>query len=175
MSFANYLTLTRIFILPLFLFIFFSTFTHNYLIAGIVLILSSLTDFLDGYVARKYNQTSKLGKLLDPLADKVTLIAVFIAFAVKDFLPLEIIMIIVIRELVVLLGSIIIYFNRDDIIDPSLIGKIATCSLYISALSYIFDIYLLKAIIFLAVPLAVISGFDYSFKAIYSFLNNQET
>ena len=174
MTVANCLTLTRIIILPLFLILFFSNFVHSYLIAGFVFVLSSLTDFLDGYVARKYNQTTKLGRLLDPLADKITVIAVFIAFAIKDFLPLEIIIIIVVRELVVLLGSIFVYFNREDIISPSIVGKTATFLLYVSALSYIFDIYLLKLTIFLAVPLTIVSGIHYFIKAINYFLDDEK-
>ena len=174
MSLANYLTLSRIIILPLFLFLFFSSYVHNELIAGLVLILSSLTDFFDGYIARKYNQTTKLGRLLDPLADKLTVIAVFIAFAIKDLLPLEIIIIIVAREFIVLIGSMIVYFNEEDIINPSKIGKAATFLLYVSALSYIFDLKGLKTIIFVALGLTIISALHYSIKAILYFFNNEE-
>jgi len=174
MSLANYLTLTRIIILPLFLFIFFSNHIHNELTAGLVLILSSLTDFLDGYVARKYEQTTKLGRLLDPLADKITLIAIFIAFAVKDLLSLKIIIVIVIREFIILIGSIVMYFNHEDVINPSKIGKLATFLLYLSALIYIFNIKGLKMIIFLALGLTIISGVHYFIKAFLYLARNEE-
>lgn len=174
MGLANYLTITRIIILPLFLVLFFSNYVHNNITAGIVLILSSLTDFLDGYVARKYNQTTHLGRLLDPLADKITVMAVFIAFAVKDLLSLEIIIIIVARELVVLIGSIVMYFKQEDIISPSKIGKLATFLLYISALSYIFDLQGLKTIIFAALGMTIISGVHYLIKACHYFSNDEE-
>lgn len=173
MGLANYLTITRIIILPLFLVLFFSNYVHNNITAGIVLILSSLTDFLDGYVARKYNQTTHLGRLLDPLADKITVMAVFIAFAVKDLLSLEIIIIIVARELVVLIGSIVMYFKQEDIISPSKIGKLATFLLYISALSYIFDLQGLKTIIFAALGMTIISGVHYLIKACHYFSNDE--
>ena len=173
MGLANYLTITRIIILPLFLVLFFSNYVHNNITAGLVLIISSLTDFLDGYVARKYDQTTHLGRLLDPLADKITVIAVFIAFAVKDLLSLEIIMIIVAREFVVLIGSIIMYFSEEDIISPSKIGKLATFLLYISALAYIFDVQGLKTIIFVAVGMTLISGAHYSLKAVQYFSNDK--
>lgn len=65
------LTLSRVFLIPVFIVLFFSEFKHVNIILVCIFILASITDYLDGYLARRYNQTSKLGEFLDPVADKL--------------------------------------------------------------------------------------------------------
>ena len=72
MNLPNKLTLIRIFMIPVFMALFYLTIIpYNYLISAVVFALAALTDFLDGYIARKYNLVTNLGKFLDPIADKV--------------------------------------------------------------------------------------------------------
>ncbi len=73
----------------------------NYIIAGVIFIIASLTDFLDGYLARKNNQVTDLGKMLDAIADKVLVNPVLIVLAANGFIPTIIPVIYVTRDIVV--------------------------------------------------------------------------
>ena len=73
----------------------------EYIIAGIVFIIASLTDFLDGYLARKNNQVTDLGKMLDAIADKALVNSALIIFAYKGFIPVAIPVIIIFRDTIV--------------------------------------------------------------------------
>ena len=72
MNIANKLTILRIFFIPLFVVTFYVTaIPYNFLISAVIFTLAAFTDFLDGYIARKYNMVTDFGKFLDPIADKV--------------------------------------------------------------------------------------------------------
>ena len=73
MNLPNKITLTRIFMIPVFVAVFFldNILSYNYIIAAAVFALAACTDFIDGYIARKYKLVTNLGKFLDPIADKV--------------------------------------------------------------------------------------------------------
>ena len=72
MNIANKLTLLRIFLIPLFVVTFYVTaIPYNFIISAVIFTLAAFTDFLDGYLARKYNLVTDFGKFLDPIADKV--------------------------------------------------------------------------------------------------------
>ena len=72
MNLPNKLTLMRIFMIPVFVALYFITaIPYNYVLSAVVFALAAFTDFLDGYIARKYNLVTNLGKFLDPIADKV--------------------------------------------------------------------------------------------------------
>ncbi len=73
----------------------------NYLISGVIFIIASLTDFLDGYLARKNNQVTDLGKMLDAIADKVLVNPILIVLAAQHFIPVIIPVIYVTRDIVV--------------------------------------------------------------------------
>ena len=78
MNLPNKITITRILMIPLFvLFYYLTQLNHNLLYAAIVFALAAFTDFLDGYIARKYNLVTDLGKFLDPIADKVLVLTAF--------------------------------------------------------------------------------------------------
>lgn len=108
MSFANYLTFIRIFISPVFLFVYleyeylnFSLVTLPYLLLFLFGI-SELSDAFDGYIARKYNEVTDLGKILDPMADSIYRISVFLTFTLPPIrLPMILIFIILYRDSVV--------------------------------------------------------------------------
>lgn len=73
----------------------------EYIIAGVIFIIASLTDFLDGYLARKNNQVTDLGKMLDAIADKVLVNSVLIILAYKGFIPVAVPVIIIFRDTIV--------------------------------------------------------------------------
>ena len=83
MNLPNKLTILRIVLIPVFVAVYYiGALPYNYLIAAVVFVLAAFTDFLDGYIARKYNLVSDLGKFLDPIADKVLVSSALIVMLV---------------------------------------------------------------------------------------------
>ncbi|MCK5542934.1 MAG: CDP-diacylglycerol--glycerol-3-phosphate 3-phosphatidyltransferase [Desulfobacterales bacterium] len=121
----NFLTLLRIFAVPvLILFLLFDNKVTTFL-AALVFSIASITDYLDGYLARKYNLVSSLGKMLDPLADKLLISSVFIMLVSLDFMPAWIACIIIGREIAVTgLRSILVEHGED--VAASKLGKYKT-------------------------------------------------
>lgn len=86
MNLPNKLTISRMLLIPVFIAMFYIPFTGHYFVALGVFIIASITDFLDGYIARKYQLVTNLGKFLDPIADKVLVSsAMIIMLTVPDF------------------------------------------------------------------------------------------
>ncbi len=79
MNTANKLTLLRIVLVPFFVYFMYSALPYNRLIAFAIFAVAAITDFVDGYVARNYDQITNLGKLLDPVADKILVVAALVA------------------------------------------------------------------------------------------------
>ncbi|MCL2637544.1 MAG: CDP-diacylglycerol--glycerol-3-phosphate 3-phosphatidyltransferase [Oscillospiraceae bacterium] len=124
MNLANKLTFLRVLMIPLFVFFLLNNF---YLIALILFILASITDALDGYIARKHNMVTDLGKLLDPLADKVLVISALVCFIDVFRIPAWAVVIIIAREFVVT-GFRLAVVQKDNkaVIAADVWGKIKT-------------------------------------------------
>ncbi len=127
----NFLTCIRILLIIRFSALFFCS---NYLLAFSVLLLSGITDVLDGFIARKFNQISQLGKYLDPLADKLTLFSVGLCVAFIFPIIIPIICLLVLKEFIMILGAV--YLMKKEINPPPAqwFGKAATVAFYISSL-----------------------------------------
>ncbi len=124
MNLANKITFFRFLLVPLY--VFFIGYTDNYTLAFIVFILAAITDFLDGYIARKYNMVTNLGKFIDPLADKFLTLAAFIVFATKfSYISPVVLMIVVFRELAISVFRAVASSN-NNVIAASIFGKIKT-------------------------------------------------
>ncbi len=83
-----------------------------YYVAFFTYVLASITDLVDGYIARKYNMITPLGKLLDPLADKLMLLSVVICMFIKGWIPLWILLVILGKELLQIVGGIIMFRHK---------------------------------------------------------------
>ena len=83
MNLPNILTISRIFMIPIFVLFFYLSFTGHYFVALGIFVIACSTDFLDGMIARKYNLVTNLGKFLDPIADKVLVLSAFVVFLTK--------------------------------------------------------------------------------------------
>lgn len=99
--------------------------------ALLVFFTASFTDFLDGYVARRFNQQSPLGRFLDPLADKLLTTATYIVMAIPHqgfpSIPVWLAVAVVVRDLVILTGSLLVYLvTRYKGFKPTLLGKVNT-------------------------------------------------
>ncbi|SNZ04012.1 cardiolipin synthase [Persephonella hydrogeniphila] len=127
MSFANQLTILRIFLIPVFIILIGY---NKPLYALIVFIIAGITDALDGFIARKFNQITTLGKILDPIADKALLVSSFIFIYTSDLqvkFPYWYVVIVISRDVYILLGSALIYFMKGYIdVRPSIFGKATT-------------------------------------------------
>lgn len=97
----NILTIFRILLTPLFIICLFYDYPYARLWALIIFIIASITDAFDGYYARKYNQVTRQGKFLDPLADKILVSSAFISFALLDLVPFWMVALIIFRDLFV--------------------------------------------------------------------------
>lgn len=94
-----------------------------------LMIIAAITDILDGYLARKYNEITEVGKIIDPLADKVVIgIVVLQLFRISE-IPAYYLLIIVVRDLLILCGGIIISKKIDKVLPSNIIGKITVVSI----------------------------------------------
>ena len=158
----NILTSIRILLIPVFIILFLN---GEYFISGIIFTLSVFTDFLDGYFARKYDLTSKLGRLLDPFADKLTVISILFILVFTTDIPKIIPIILLSREIIILFGSIFAYLMGIDIVKPTNLGKFSIFLLYLAIVAKMLKIYNNDMILFyIVIPLNVISGIDYIIK-----------
>ena len=143
----------------------------KYIICGIIFLIASLTDFLDGYLARKYNMVTDIGKVMDAIADKILVNGVLILLATEGYISPIVPAVIVSRDIVV--DSIkMVAGQKSGAVGASMAGKIKTaCMLVGITLLFFYDlpfslinVYPAKAIIMIATVLSVISGIQYYVK-----------
>jgi cardiolipin synthase (CMP-forming) len=123
----NVLSFSRIALIPLFCWLAANEETRLWGIALFALVVS--TDWVDGYVARRTGQVSELGRILDPVADRLAIAAGLLTFAFSDFFPFWAAFLILFRDIVLLLGAGALLWGRNIRVDVRWIGKIATFSL----------------------------------------------
>ena len=111
---------------------------EKFLLAGIMIGLSGLSDCFDGFFARKLDQVTSLGKILDPIADKVTLVAVAVCMVIYEQKILPIMMILVAKEFLMLLGGFILLLRKLTPPPANIFGKIATLVFYFAISLIIF-------------------------------------
>ena len=101
----NILSITRLLMAPIFVYLILKNHLHYNILAFFLFFAVSITDFLDGYYARKYNLVTKVGKYLDPLADKVFTISVFVSLYIilQGYIKLWMVIAIIIRDISVML------------------------------------------------------------------------
>lgn len=184
MNLANKLTIGRIFLVPVFLlFIAAKDIPYGTFIATIIFIIASLTDKLDGYIARSRNQITTFGKFMDPLADKLLVTAALISLVELQVVPSWAAIIIIAREFAVS-GLRTIAASDGKVIAASWWGKIKTViqiiaiillllEVNIATSSYLTNLvtnteffelffeYVPKLFLYLAVIITLVSGYDY--------------
>lgn len=144
MTTANLITIIRILLVPVYVFFAAGTpdTSKDIIAAGIFLIIS-LTDFLDGYIARKYNQITDFGKFLDPLADKILVISAFVLFVAQGRLSPIITIAVITREFLV--TSIrLVASGKGTVIAASMSGKLKTVTQIICVMAILLESLLCK-------------------------------
>jgi len=122
---SNLLSLSRIVLLAPFALLLSSDSPDRYVGLGLVIGIGILTDFLDGFLARKLHQVTDLGKILDPLADKISVGGAAILFVVAGMLPLWYVLVVILRDLVILAGAVYIKTKKNVVTQSNWPGKIA--------------------------------------------------
>lgn len=118
----NLLTMLRIALIGAFIWVFFR---GERLVALGIFLLAAFTDFLDGYIARRYNLITDFGKLMDPLADKLMMISALSCLHVDGLVPLWVVLVIAGKELMMMIGGAVL-LRAGVIVYARLIGKVAT-------------------------------------------------
>ncbi|HJJ12186.1 MAG TPA: CDP-diacylglycerol--glycerol-3-phosphate 3-phosphatidyltransferase [Clostridiaceae bacterium] len=139
----NILTVFRFILIP---FIVLNLANDKYLAAFVIFTVSGLTDILDGFIARKFNFITNFGKLIDPLADKCTQIITLATLALKNIIPMWIIIIVILKEFIMVAGASFLY-GKELVVSSKWYGKLATvlfyiaivCSLFIKEFNFTFD------------------------------------
>lgn len=168
MNLANRLTLARIFLVPVFLIVVSLKFQYGSYVAAGVFILAASTDGLDGYIARKKNQITKLGKFMDPLADKLLISAALVSLVELRSISGWVAVLIIGREFAVT-GLRTIAASEGVVIAASKLGKIKTVSQIVAIVFLflhdfpfaLFNIPIGKITMGLAVIFTMWSGIDY--------------
>lgn len=162
----NALTALRIFLVPLLVVVLLTRARHGLLLGAGIFGLAVLTDYLDGYFARRRNQITRLGILLDPIADKLLTAAAFISLVELDAVPAWMVVIVVGREFAVT-GLRNIAANRGILIPASGLGKgkmvAQVICIFLLLLGLAYPVFRLPGILALwaVVVLALVSGADY--------------
>ena len=171
MNLANKLTLLRVIMIPFFVFFLLKGDPSNMAIAGGIFIVASLTDFLDGYIARSRNLVTKFGKFMDPLADKLLVMSAFVCMVELQLVPSWIVIVILAREFIV---SIFRAIAASDgiVIAAGKLGKYKTTTQMIAIILLCFgnfpfnslNIPMDQIFLYLCTFLTILSGFDYILK-----------
>ncbi len=137
MNVPNILTLIRILLTPLFVILLLK---DMFPMALLVFAIAGISDGLDGFIARYFNQRTTLGAYLDPAADKLLLASSFVALAVLDIIPSWLAVIVIARDVIIVMGiSILTLFQKPYEVRPSLISKLTTTCQIITVLATLFD------------------------------------
>jgi CDP-diacylglycerol--glycerol-3-phosphate 3-phosphatidyltransferase len=168
---SNFLSLVRLLlIIPLwFAFENFTDLFFRYSVA-VIGIFAAITDILDGYLARKLNQVSEFGKLIDPLADKVLIIFVVTKLFLLDEIPGYYFYMIIFRDVLIFVGGIIVSKKIGKVLPSDYIGKATVLAISFVLLLILFqlnvDSILFQLLYYLSIGLIFISFSNYLFRAV---------
>lgn len=133
----NTLTLARLIMVPIYWLVFLQN-KNSKTLCLVIFCIASFTDFLDGYIARKYNLITDFGKLFDPLADKLMVISVLITHYLTKSVHILPIIIMAIKESLMILGAFFILSKYNMVVYSNIYGKASTVSFIISLILMFF-------------------------------------
>lgn len=169
MNLPNILTALRVAMIPVFVLTYAQVAPA---VSLVIFLLASLTDCLDGYLARKWNQITEFGKLFDPLADKLLLLAVLFCIARSGLIPWWVMVVMAVKELLMMAGSMWM-LKKNVVVSANFLGKAATVA-FILALTFVFPWHsalwltrLGNVLLYVAVALSVAAFFVYSYFAFF--------
>lgn len=171
MNIANKITLIRIFLVPVFVLFMLTDFTeYNSIIAFVVFVIATITDKIDGTIARKYNLVTDFGKFLDPIADKLLVCSALICLTADGTIPAWITIVIIGREFIISAFRLVCA-DTGKTVAASWWGKSKTIAQMVTIIVLLMNISQLKLLgdilIYVSLVLTVVSLVDY-------FLKNKE-
>lgn len=129
LNIPNILTTIRFFMVPFFAYYLY---VQQYKVSVIIFIVAGVTDVLDGYIARKKNIVTEWGKLADPLADKFMQLTALVMLTIHRIIPWVFLVIMLIKELTMVAGSIKLYKKDNFVVSANWYGKFATVVFYVA-------------------------------------------
>lgn len=138
LTIPNLLSLFRLALIPVYVYIYLNaTETYQYITAGAIMAVSCLTDMIDGKIARRFNMISTLGKILDPLADKVTQFTLTVCLSVKYPALRPVLILFVVKEAFQLIAGIVNLRKGKMLPGALMAGKICTTILFVSLIGMV--------------------------------------
>ncbi len=168
----NILSFIRLGLCPVFIYAFFNIGLD---IAFYIFLFASLLDVIDGFLARRFHAISNLGKLIDPLADKVLQLSAVICFTIKGTVPWFVIAVLGLKELTMLIGGGIISKKQKVMVYSNIFGKLASfltsftlCAMFFTEEGYFLYDYrnVIEILLYIAVIVSVISLVQYGLIAL---------
>lgn len=134
----NLLSLFRLALIPVYVYIYLNaTETYQYVTAGTIMAVSCLTDMIDGKIARKYNMISTLGKILDPLADKITQFTLTVCLSLKYPALRPVLILFVVKEVFQLVAGLVNLRKGKMLPGALMAGKVCTTILFVSLIAMV--------------------------------------
>ncbi len=130
MNLPNALSLFRLVLVPVFAVVFLSGVPNAEIWGLVVYVVASLTDVLDGFIARRYHQITKLGRILDPFADKLMGATVLVCICIRGVVPWWAAAVFIAKELAMMCGGLLLYREHRDVPPSNMLGKAATASFF---------------------------------------------
>lgn len=161
----NILTVIRLLMIPFYFMVFYSDLENSLTWALFVFVLASITDVLDGYLARKFEVVSKFGTVADPFADKMMQLSVLYTLSDADYLKNWFFWIILVKDIFqILLAAIIVNMKPRIIIPANIFGKATTVLLFVTIVLAVFRMPGIVMLQGLVSVLAIITFIQYAFR-----------
>jgi cardiolipin synthase len=158
LNLPNLLTVCRFFLVPIYLVIFSMDFK---IAAFFIVVVAGATDVLDGYFARKRGQVTEMGIILDPLADKLMMIAVVVSLLWTGMIPWEAAVAFFIRDTTMITWSAIHHFRGKKAVPANFMGKLTTVLFYIVFLFIFFELPYATEFLWIVIACSFITAFQY--------------
>lgn len=158
MNLPNMLTFLRFLLIPVYLAVFAS---GSLPYAFLIVLLAGLTDILDGYLARARNEVTLVGTLLDPLADKLMIIAVLVTLLVTGRIPLAAGILLLARDAIMIVGVAIFHFRGKKAVPANWLGKLTTVLFYVAMLLVFFELPFAMAALWIAIACSIMASLHY--------------
>ncbi len=171
----NALTLLRFLLVGLMAYLF----VNGYAVwSMLVYLFAAATDLVDGYIARRFNQISNIGKVMDPVADKLMTITALVCMFFMNYLSTGILVVVIVKESLMVIGGVLIYFVFKKVVYANLFGKIAAAAYFLAIMLLFLHKYVAPWdawFMYLAVALNVISMLQYGYINIVMEARKQKT